>query len=26
LGDYVTGSIWAIVGPVLHVSTYKIFI
>jgi hypothetical protein len=26
LGNYVTGSIWAIVGPVLHVSTYKIFI
>jgi hypothetical protein len=26
LGDYVSGSIWAIVGPVLHVTTYKIFI
>jgi hypothetical protein len=26
LGDYVTGSIWAIVGPVLQISTYKIFI
>jgi len=26
LGDYVSGSIWAIVGPVLHISTYKIFI
>jgi hypothetical protein len=26
LGDYVAGSVWAIVGPVLHISTYKIFI
>ena len=26
LGDYVTGSLWAIAGPVLQISTYKIFI
>ena len=26
LGDYVMGSIWAIIGPVLGVQTYKIFI
>jgi hypothetical protein len=26
LGDYVAGSFWAIVGPVLNVTTYKIFI
>ncbi len=26
LGDYVMGSIWAIIGPVLGVPTYKIFI
>lgn len=26
LGDYVMGSIWAIVGPVFGVNTYKIFI
>lgn len=26
LGDYVSGSIWAIVGPALNVSTYKIYI
>jgi hypothetical protein len=26
LGDYVAGSIWGIVGPMLNVSTYKIFI
>ncbi|MDH7568579.1 MAG: hypothetical protein QHJ73_03215 [Armatimonadota bacterium] len=26
LGDYTIGSIWAIVGPVLGVATYKVFI
>ena len=26
LGDYVAGSIWAIYGPAMHMSTYKIFI
>jgi hypothetical protein len=26
LGDYVAGSVWAIYGPVMHMSTYKIFI
>jgi hypothetical protein len=26
LGDYVTGSIWGIVGPALNISTYKIYI
>ena len=26
LGDYVMGSIWAIIGPVFGVNTYKIFI
>ena len=26
LGDYVIGSLWAIAGPALNISTYKIFI
>jgi len=26
LGDYVTGSIWAIIGPIAGIRTYKIFI
>jgi len=26
LGDYFFGSVWAIIGPVLRISTYKIFI
>ena len=26
LGDYVTGSIWAIIGPALGIRVYKIFI
>ena len=26
LGDYVAGSVWAIYGPMMHMSTYKIFI
>ena len=26
LGDYVIGSIWAIIGPTLGIRTYKIFI
>jgi hypothetical protein len=26
LGDYVAGSIWAIYGPAIGVTTYKIFI
>lgn len=26
LGDYVVGSLWAIYGPVMQMSTYKIFI
>jgi hypothetical protein len=26
LGDYVAGSFWAILGPALHLTTYKIFI
>jgi hypothetical protein len=26
LGDYVSGSIWGIVGPALNISTYKIYI
>jgi len=26
LGDYVVGSIWAIIGPVLAKQTYKVFI
>ncbi|MCC6442362.1 MAG: hypothetical protein IT210_02780 [Armatimonadetes bacterium] len=26
LGDYVVGSLWAIIGPALGMSTYKIFI
>ncbi len=26
LGDYVSGSVWALVGPILQISTYKIFI
>ncbi|MDE0315074.1 MAG: hypothetical protein OXM61_09235, partial [Candidatus Poribacteria bacterium] len=26
LGDYVIGSIWAIIGPTLGLRTYKIFI
>jgi hypothetical protein len=26
LGDYVAGSFWAILGPSLNITTYKIFI
>ena len=26
LGDYIAGSIWALVGPILHITTYKIYI
>lgn len=26
LGDYVMGSIWALVGPLMHLITYKIYI
>jgi hypothetical protein len=26
LGDYIAGSLWALVGPVLHITTYKIYI
>ncbi len=26
LGDYIAGSIWALVGPLLHITTYKIYI
>ena len=26
LGDFVIGSIWAIIGPILGTATYKIFI
>ncbi len=26
LGDYTMGSIWAIIGPIMHIQTYKIYI
>jgi len=26
LGDYVVGSLWALYGPIQHVTTYKIYI